>query len=139
VRDLEGAFNTLIAYCDMLGKPMTLEVAKKQLKDYFSAPKQANVSLDNIIRVVADYFSLSISDIKGKKRHRGIVLPRQLAMYIARELTEYSTTEVGQAFGRDHTTVMHSYRQVEDMLRTNPTLSTNINSIIQMVREYAAK
>jgi len=76
------------------------------------------MSIEIIQRVVAEYFSLSYNDLKGKKRTQNIVFPRQLAMYIAREITEYSTTELGLEFGgRDHTTVMHACQKIEE---TNP-------------------
>ncbi|MDR3337757.1 MAG: chromosomal replication initiator protein DnaA [Treponema sp.] len=140
VRDLEGAFNTLIAYAELVGRPITLEIARQQLKDAFASPKQTNISVDTIIRVVADYFSLAMNDIKGKKRSQNIVLPRQLAMYITREITEYSTTEVGQFFGgRDHTTVMYSCKQIEERIHADPTLDSTIQTLIRMIKEYNTK
>lgn len=73
--------------------------------------------------MVADYFKLSYADIKGKKRTKNIVLPRQLAMYITREMTEYSTTEIGLEFGgRDHTTVMHGCQKIEERLKLDPNM-----------------
>ncbi|MDP2815757.1 MAG: chromosomal replication initiator protein DnaA, partial [Rectinemataceae bacterium] len=99
VRDLEAALTKLVAYADLVHKNITLEIAQNQLKDVFSQSKQGNVTIDAIIRVVADYFKISHADIKGKKRTKNIVLPRQLAMFITREMTEYSTTEIGLEFG----------------------------------------
>ncbi|MDR0600762.1 MAG: chromosomal replication initiator protein DnaA [Treponema sp.] len=139
VRDLEGALNTLIAYSELVGKPVTLEIAQQQLKDVFF-PKQSSMSLETIIRVVAEDFHLSPNDLKGKKRTSTIVFPRQLAMFIAREITEYSTTEIGQTFGgRDHTTVMYSCQKIEEQIRSNPTLDSTIESLKRTIKEYNAK
>jgi len=140
IRDLEAALLKLTAYAELIGKPITVETAQQQLKDVFASPKQTNMSLENIQRVVADYFSLSYNDLKGKKRTQNIVYPRQLAMYIAREITEYSTTEVGQEFGgRDHTTVMHACQKMEEKIRADPTLDSTIQTLIRMIKEYSAK
>jgi chromosomal replication initiator protein len=140
VRDLISALGTLIAYTELMGKPITLESAQQRLKSIFYAPRQANLSMDNITRVVADYFSLTPNDLKGKKKTQNIVFPRQLAMYIGREMTDYSTTELGQEFGgRDHTTVMHSIEKIKEKLLTDPTLESTIDIIKQNIKEFSAK
>jgi len=98
------------------------------------------LSMDNIIRVVAEYFALTPNDLKGKKRSQNIVFPRQLAMYIGRELTDYSTTELGQDFGgRDHTTVMHSIGKIKGKIGSDPTLASTIESIKRNIKELSAK
>ena len=140
IRDLEAALIKLIAYAELVGKPITVETAQQQLKDVFASPRQTNMSLEIIQKVVAEYFSLSVNDLKSKKKTQNIVFPRQLSMYITREITEYSTTEVGQAFGgRDHTTVMHACQKIEDKIRSDPTLDSTIQSLIRMIKEYNAK
>jgi chromosomal replication initiator protein len=140
VRDLIAALNTLIAYTELMKKPITMEIAQQRLKNIIYAPRQANLSLDNIIRVVAEYFSLTPNDLKGKKRSQNIVFPRQLAMYIGREMTDYSTTELGQDFGgRDHTTVMHSIEKIKGKLLTDPTLESTIDILKQSIKEFSAK
>jgi chromosomal replication initiator protein len=137
VRDLEAALTKLIAYADLVNKNITLEVAQTQLKDFFASPKQSKITIDIIQRVVADYFNLSHSDLKSKRRTKIIAFPRQLAMYIAREITEYSTTEVGLEFGgRDHTTVMYACQRIEDRMRTDPTLEPTIHHLLRSIREY---
>jgi chromosomal replication initiator protein len=139
VRDLEGAFKTLIAYSELVGKPITLEIAQQQLKDVFF-PKQSTMSLETIMRVTAESYNLSPNDLKSRKKTSTIVFPRQLAMYIAREITEYSTTEIGQAFGgRDHTTVMYSCQKIEAQIRSDPTLDSTIESLKRAIKEYNAK
>ena len=123
-----------------MGKPITMEIAQQRLRDTFNAPRQANLSMDNIIRVVAEYFALTPNDLKGKKRSQNIVFPRQLAMYIGREMTDYSTTELGQDFGgRDHTTVMHSIDKIKGKLLTDPTLDSTIESLKRSIKEFSAK
>ncbi len=137
VRDLEAALTKLIAYAELVNKNITLDVAQKQLRDIFSSPRQSNITIDLIQRYVADYFNLSHNDLKGKKRTRGIAFPRQVAMYITREITEFSTTEVGLEFGgRDHTTVMHACQRVENSMKTNPTLEPTIQSLIRNIKTH---
>jgi chromosomal replication initiator protein len=140
VRDLDKALRNLIGYAELMNIQITVEIAQQQLKDVFAAPRLANMSIDIIQRIVAEYFSLVPNDLKGKKRTQNIVYPRQLAMYIAREITEYSTTELGQAFGgRDHTTVMHSCEKIEQLIRSDPTTEPTINNLIRTIKEYSAK
>jgi chromosomal replication initiator protein len=137
VRDLEKALTKLIAYAELVNKSVTLEIAERQLKDFFTEGDQRNVTIDLVQRVVADYFGLSLNDLKGKKRSKAIAFPRQLAMYIARDLTEFSTTEVGLEFGgRDHTTVMHACQRIEDRIKTDPTLTPAIQHLTRSVKEY---
>ena len=140
VRDLEAALTKLIAYADLVDKDITLEVARNQLKDVFASPKQNNITMDIIQRTVADYFNLSSQELKGKKRTKVIAFPRQVAMYIAREMTEYSTTEVGLEFGgRDHTTVMHACQRIENRMRTDPTLEPTVQLLIRQIKEQRTK
>jgi chromosomal replication initiator protein len=140
IRDLEAALIKLIAYTELVDKSITVEIAQQQLKDVFASPRQANMSIDTIQRVVAEYYKLSPNDLKGKKRTQNIVLPRQISMYIAREITEYSLTEIGQTFGgRDHTTVMHACKIIEERIRSDPSMDSTIQSLIRMVKEYSAK
>lgn len=140
VRDLEAALTKLIAYTELVHKDITLEIAQNQLKDVFSQSKHGNVTIDNILRVVADYFKLSNSDLKGKKRTKNIALPRQIAMYIARDITEYSTTELGFEFGgRDHTTVMHACQKIEERLKLDPNLEATIQAIVRAIKDYSVK
>ena len=90
--------------------------------------------------MVADYFKLSYNDLKGKKRTKNIALPRQIAMYIARDITEYSTTELGFEFGgRDHTTVMHACQKIEERLKLDPNLESTIQAIVRVIKDYSSK
>jgi chromosomal replication initiator protein len=140
IRDLISALSKLIAYTKLMGHPITLENAQQQLRDVFASPKQANLSIDIVQRVVADFFSVSPIDIKGKKKTKNIVFPRHISMYLARDMTEYSTTEIGQSFGgRDHTTVMYSCQKIEDQIRTDPNLYSTLQTLRKMIRESGAK
>jgi chromosomal replication initiator protein len=137
VRDLEASLTKLIAYAELTKKPITLEVAQQQLRDSFGAPKQNNVTIETIQKVVSEYFSLSYTDLKGKKRTKAVSFPRQLAMYIAREITEYSTTELGMEFGgRDHTTVMHGCQKIEERLKAEPSLEMTIQKLTKLIKDY---
>jgi chromosomal replication initiator protein len=138
VRDLDSCINQIIAYADLIKVEPTFEIAQniiEQLTNSFSPP---TIDVSSIIKVVADYYKLSISDLKGKKRSKNIALARQVAMYIIRETTDYSTTEIGSEFnGRDHTTVMHSCQKIEDMSKFDPSFSAVINRLIQECKEKA--
>ena len=140
VRDMEGALNKLMGYADLVNKPVTKEIAQKELKDIFADPKQGNMSIEIIQRVVAEEYHLTPNDLKGKKKSAGIVKPRHIAIYLCRELTEYSLNEIGQAFGdRDHTTIIHSHRIIEETIRTDMTLYSDLERLKRMIKEYNVK
>ncbi len=136
VRDLEKALTKLIAYAELVDKEISIDIAQRQLKDFFSNHQGKNVPLELIQKIVAEYFGLSSVDIRGKKRTKAIAYPRQIAMYITRDITEFSTTEVGLAFGgRDHTTVMHACKRIEDRMKTDPMLEPTIQNLIRNIKE----
>jgi chromosomal replication initiator protein len=140
IRDLESALTKLTAFANMVHQPVTLEQAQHLLRDVFASPRQANMSIDLIQNVVAKYFSLSANDLRSKKRAQNIVYARQIAMYIIREITEYSTTEIGQSFGgRDHSTVMYSCDRIGERMKADPTLEPTIESLKRLVKEAGAK
>ena len=134
VRDLEKALTKLSAYSNLVNRTITLEIAARELREFFSTP--TNVSLATIQRVTAEYFGLSQNDLKGKKRTRAIAFPRQVAMFIARDITELSTTEIGLEFGgRDHTTVMHGCQRVAERKRADPTLDPIISHLTRTITQ----
>jgi chromosomal replication initiator protein len=140
VRDMEGALNKLMGYAALVNKPVTMDIAQRELKDVFADPKQGNMSIDIIQRVVAEDYHLTPNDLKGKKRSAGIVKPRQIAMYLCRELTEYSFTEIGQAFGdRDHTTVLYSYKLIEETSNSDSNLYLALDRLKRMIKECNVK
>jgi chromosomal replication initiator protein len=140
IRDLEASLTKLTAFANMVNQPVTLEQAQHLLRDMFVSPRQANMSIELIQKVVAEYFSLSANDLKSKKRAQNIVFPRQIAMYIIRDITEFSTTEIGQVFGgRDHTTVMYSCDKIGERMKADPTLEPTIESLKRLIKEAGTK
>jgi chromosomal replication initiator protein len=119
VRDLEGALNTLAARAGFTGRSITVEFAQETLRDLLTVQERA-VSLPNIQKIVADYYQLRVVDLLSKKRTRSLARPRQLAMALAKELTEHSLPEIGDSFGgRDHTTVLHACRVIRELVATD--------------------
>ena len=136
IRDLEAALTSIVAYAELVQKEITPEIANQQLKQFFSSPIQSNITIDKIQKQVSDYFNVTLSDLKGKKRTKQITFPRQIAMYIIREITDFSTTEIGLEFGgRDHTTVMHSCQRIEDRMKTDSTIEPTIQELIRSIKE----
>lgn len=119
VRDLEGALHRLKASAQITGAPITVDFAKQALYDMLAVYDRL-VTLENIQKTVAEYFKIRLADLLGKKRTRSIARPRQLAMALAKELTNHSLPEIGQGFGgRDHTTVLHACRKVKELRETD--------------------
>jgi chromosomal replication initiator protein len=115
VRELEGALRRVLATSRFTGRPVTLELAREALKDLLAAQERL-VTIENIQKTVAEYFKIRVADLLSKRRSRSIARPRQVAMALARELTNHSLPEIGDAFGgRDHTTVMHACDRVKDL------------------------
>lgn len=118
VRELEGALNTLSARANLSGRVITLEFAQEALRDHLGVQERL-VNIPNIQKTVADYFGLRQGDLVSKRRQRSVVRPRQMAMALAKELTEHSLPEIGEGFGRDHTTVLHACRVVRKLVETD--------------------
>ncbi len=134
IRELEGALIRTIAYSLLEEEPITIGLAKEVLKDLLKEPKKL-ITVDFIQRCVVEEFGLTLQDLKTKRRNKQIVLPRQIAMYLSRELTELSLPEIGEFFGgRDHTTVLHSYNKIKDELIKNPGLKERIERVIQVIK-----
>ena len=138
VREMESALTKIIAYSDLVRKDVTLEVAKEQLS-YLVATRPENVSIDRIIKAVAENFNIASSDIRGRKRTKNIAWPRQIAMYIINHLGEYSMNEIGNEFGKDHTTVIYAIQKVEDSIKSNPTIEPMIQKIEAEIKETSEK
>jgi chromosomal replication initiator protein len=135
VRDLEGALNTLAARANFTGRAITAEFAQETLRDLLRAQQQA-IGIANIQKVVADYYGLQIKDLLSKRRTRSLARPRQVAMALAKELTEHSLPEIGDAFaGRDHTTVLHACRQVKSLLQTDGKLREDWDKLVRKLSE----
>ncbi len=135
IRELEGALIRVIAYSLLEEKPVTSDLAKEVLKDLLKESKKS-VSVDFIQRCVGEEFGVSLSELKTKRRNKNIVLPRQVAMYLSRELTELSLPEIGLHFGgKDHTTVLHSYNKIKADLMKDDSLKDKVNRIIQVIKQ----
>ncbi len=135
VRELEGALIRTIAYSLLEEKPVTMELTREVLRDLLKEHKKL-ITVDFIQRCVAEEYGLSLQDLKTKRRNKTIVLPRQIAMYLSRELTELSLPEIGNCFGgKDHTTVLHSYNKIKDGLNKNPELKEKIERVAQVIKQ----
>ncbi len=135
VRDLEGALNTLAARANFTGRTITAEFAQETLRDLLRAQQQA-ISIANIQKAVADYYGLQIKDLLSKRRTRSLARPRQVAMALAKELTEHSLPEIGDAFaGRDHTTVLHACRQIKLLRESDGKLREDWDKLIRKLSE----
>ncbi len=136
VRDLEAALTKLIAYAELVNKTITVEITKQQLKDFFASPVQKNITISVIQRMVSEYFGVTVQELKSRRKTKTITFPRQVAMYIARDITEYSTTEVGLEFGgRDHTTVMHACDRIKERMKTDPYFISQLDNLKKDIRE----
>ncbi|MCQ2589100.1 MAG: chromosomal replication initiator protein DnaA [Treponema sp.] len=137
VRDLEAALNKVLGYVELFGGTPDLDTVKNQLKDLVGSNSVENISIDIIQKVIADNYQVSVSDLKSKKRDKKFVIPRQIAIYIAREITEISFTELGNEFGgKDHTTMMHAYEKVKENIKLDSSLNNKINLYIREIKEH---
>jgi len=131
VRDLEGALQRVLAYSRFTKQSLSIDMAQEALKDLL-ALHQKLVTLENIQKTVADYFKMRVSDLLSKKRTRSIARPRQLAMALAKELTNHSLPEIGDAFGgRDHTTVLHACRKVAELIETDNRIAEDHKNLFR--------
>ncbi|KAK2146795.1 hypothetical protein LSH36_583g01215 [Paralvinella palmiformis] len=136
VRDIEAALIKIIAYTNLVNEKITIDLAKEILKDRFTRVNKKQILIQDIQIAVASYFNISTSDLKGKRKNRSVVLPRQIAMYIARELTDASMTDIGLEFGgRDHTTVIHACQRVENQKISDPSIETSIENLKIIIKE----
>ncbi len=121
IRELEGALNRVIAYSSLTQNEISVELATEALKDILSANKAKIIDSNSIKETVARYYNIRLDEFKSKKRNREISYPRQIAMYLCRELTDMSLPKIGEEFGgRDHTTVIHAFDKITDDVETNP-------------------
>ena len=134
IRELEGALTRIVAYSSLTGQEISLDLANEALKDIISsmAPKKINVKL--IKEVVGDYFNIRIEDLNSKKRTRAIAYPRQIAMYLSRELTELSLPKIGEEFGgRDHSTVIHACDKIASDMQEDLNMKNTIEQLIKQI------
>ena len=133
VRELEGALNRVMAYATLVGRPITMEMTRDVLQDLIRA-NDRKVTIDEIQRSVAEYYNLRLAEMLSQRRSRVIARPRQVAMYLSKQLTSRSLPEIGRRFGgRDHTTVMHAVRKIEDLVRADSQLDEDITRLTRLL------
>ncbi|EGY33224.1 chromosomal replication initiator protein DnaA [Aggregatibacter actinomycetemcomitans serotype e str. SC1083] len=133
VRELEGALNRVKAMQEFKGEPITIDFVRETLKDMLALQDKL-VTVDNIQKVVAEYYRIKVSDLKSKNRSRSVARPRQVAMALAKELTNRSLPEIGKSFGdRDHTTVLHACRTIAGFRDTDPNIQEDWANLIRIL------
>ena len=134
VRELEGALTRVLAFAQFHGREITLETAKEALKDIVGAYNR-QITVENIQKMVADYYKLKVADLYSKKRSRMIARPRQIAMWLCKEVTPHSYQMIGESFGgRDHTTVLHAVRTIEDLRGKDQQINHDIHVLLQVLK-----
>ncbi|EJE40205.1 chromosomal replication initiator protein DnaA [Staphylococcus epidermidis] len=135
IRELEGALTRLLAYSKLQGKPITTELTAKALKDIIQSPKSKKITIQDIQKIVGQYYSVRIEDFSAKKRTKSIAYPRQIAMYLSRELTDFSLPKIGEEFGgRDHTTVIHAHEKIANDIKSDPTFKQEVENLEKEIR-----
>ena len=135
-RDLEGALNRLLAHSKLTGQPVTLEMAEREVRDLIRPQEPRRVKIEEIQRVVARQYNVSRADLLSSRRTANVVRPRQVAMYLAKTLTLRSLPEIGRRFGgRDHTTVLHAVRKIENLASNDPALAEEIELLKRQLQE----
>ncbi len=136
IRELEGALTRVIAYGAMKNSPVTVELAQEALKEILALTKPQPITIDLIQKKVASFYSINPKEMLSKKRTSNIAFPRQVAMYLARELTDTSLPQIGEAFGgRDHSTVMHAYSRIVDKLEKDISFNSTIDKLINQIKK----
>ncbi|HHT74100.1 MAG TPA: chromosomal replication initiator protein DnaA [Firmicutes bacterium] len=136
IRELEGAFIRVVAYANLNNRPVDIETATDALKDLIHPPKNRPITIDLIQTVVANHYGIKVTEMKSKKRTKNIAFPRQVAMFLARELTDSSLPQVGAEFGgRDHTTVIHACEKIQTAMKMDPALQMTIRELIDAIHQ----
>ncbi|HXH81807.1 MAG TPA: chromosomal replication initiator protein DnaA [Candidatus Tectomicrobia bacterium] len=131
IRELEGSLTRMIAFCALTGREMSVDLAQEVLADLWGDEEKI-ITIDQIQRKVADFFGVKLSDLKAKNRTKAVAFPRQVAMYLARQLTHSSLSEIGRTFGgKDHTTVLHAVDKIQTLLQEDPKLRKTVDGLIQ--------
>ena len=135
VRELEGALNRIVAMANFTGHNIDIQLAKEALRDLI-AVRGRQITIENIQKTVADYYKIKVSEMHSKKRSRNFARPRQIAMSLAREFTNHSFPEIGEAFGsRHHTTVMHACEEIEQLRLNDQAIARDIGFLTQVIRD----
>ena len=136
IRELEGALTRIVAYASLTNSTLDVSIADEALKDIISNHRPRKITPELIQNVIADYYQLKVEDLKSKKRNRPIAYPRQIAMYLCRELTDLSLPKIGEYFGgRDHTTVIHACDKIAEEIETDLQVKRTVNELIKRIKE----
>ncbi len=130
IRELEGALIRVVAYSSLINKDINADLAAEALKDIIPNSKPKIIAISDIQRIVGEYYNVKLDDFKAKKRTKSVAFPRQIAMYLSREMTDSSLPKIGEEFGgRDHTTVIHAHEKISKLLQTDSQLQDHIKEI----------
>jgi chromosomal replication initiator protein len=131
IRELEGSLTRMIAFCALTGREMSTDLAQEVLADLWGEEEKV-ITIEQIQRKVSDVFGIKLSDLKAKNRTKAVAFPRQVAMYLSRQLTHASLSEIGRSFGgKDHTTVLHAVDKIQGLLQEDPKLRKTVDGLIQ--------
>ncbi|NLM34708.1 MAG: chromosomal replication initiator protein DnaA [Clostridiales bacterium] len=134
IRELEGALIRIVAYSSLTNREISVDLASEALKDIISNKKNRQITIEYIQEAVAAYYNLKVDDLKSQRRTRNVAFPRQIAMYLARKLTDMSLPKIGEEFGgRDHTTVIHAYEKISESLQKDESLQSTINDLSKKI------
>lgn len=137
IRELEGSLNKVMAFANLVHREVTLELAQEVLKDIISPNKNKEITPERILSVVAEHYNVSVADLLGNKRSSKIVLPRQISMYLCREMTQLQLKLIGKCIGnRDHTTVMHGIEKIEKEIQNSDALSNTIDTLKKKINPH---
>lgn len=135
IRELEGALTRVMAFSKMVGQPVSIELSIHALRDILPPTRPKQITISRIQTLVAEYYTLSLEEFSARKRTRSVVHPRQIAMYLSRELTDASLPKIGEEFGgRDHTTVIHACEKIAEDIRRDPSLGAIIEELIVRIK-----
>jgi len=135
-RELEGALNRVVAYQQFNKAPITLDLASMVLRDMSANPDQCRIKIDDILKIVGRHFNVARTDLLSPRRARSIVVPRQVGMYLAKKMTSRSLPEIGRRFGgRDHSTVLHAVRKIDDQIKKDDRLAKEVALLIRLVEQ----
>ncbi len=135
IRELEGALIRVVAYSSLINKDINADLASEALKDIIPSSKPRVITIHEIQKIVGEQYSIKLEDFKAKKRTKSVAFPRQIAMYLSRELTDYSLPKIGEEFGgRDHTTVIHAHEKISKLLQTDSTLQRQMKELHELLK-----
>jgi chromosomal replication initiator protein len=135
IRELEGALIRVVAYSSLINQDITVHLAAEALKDIIPSSRPRVITIHDIQQKVGEFYGMKLEDFKARKRTKAIAFPRQVAMYLARELTDFSLPKIGENFGgRDHTTVIHAHDKIGEAIKTDPEFHKVIITLTEKIK-----